>query len=77
MVSCSDDNELMFKNLCGYLCVRLHGEVSVASLSLRGNRDEPLAGKRLTNRRDDLRSVEHPRHRFVVVRKVDVAHAGA
>lgn len=45
MVSCSDDNELMFKNLCGYLCVRLHGEVSVASLSLRGNRDEPLAGK--------------------------------
>ncbi len=37
---------LYFKNLCGYLTVRLFGEnVSVSSISLRGNNAEPLAGQ--------------------------------
>ena len=46
MVSCAEDNMLLFKNLCGYLCVSLHGDgIAVSSLSLRGNHDELLAGK--------------------------------
>ncbi len=46
MIAVADDNELMFKNLCGYVTLRLYGtDVSVTSISLKGNRNEPLAGK--------------------------------
>lgn len=45
MISCSSGNNLLFKNLCGYLMLKLYGEnVSVASISLQGNNGEPLAG---------------------------------
>ena len=46
MVSVTDNNELHFKNLCGYFVIKLYGDnVSVSSISLRGNNDELLAGK--------------------------------
>ena len=46
MIAVADDNELMFKNLCGYLMLRLYGDnVAVTSISLKGNNNEPLAGK--------------------------------
>ena len=46
MIAVADDNELMFKNLCGYIMLRLYGDnVAVTSISLKGNRNEPLAGK--------------------------------
>lgn len=46
MVSCSEGNELLFKNLCGYIMLKLYGDdVSVSSISLKGNNNEPLAGK--------------------------------
>ncbi len=45
MISCSSGNNLLFKNLCGYLMLKLYGEnVSIASISLQGNNGEPLAG---------------------------------
>lgn len=45
MVSCSIDNRLLFKNLCGYLMLKFYGEnVSISSISLMGNKGEPLAG---------------------------------
>ena len=46
MIAITEDDELMFKNLCGYFAVRLYGDsVSVSSISLRGNNNELLAGK--------------------------------
>jgi len=46
MVSATEGNDLLFKNLCGYLAVKLYGDgVSVASVSLKGNNGEKLAGK--------------------------------
>lgn len=46
MVSVTEDNELFFRNLCGYFAVRLYGDnVSVSSISLEGNNGEYLAGK--------------------------------
>ena len=46
MVSCTENNELLFKNLCGYLMLKLYGNnVTVKSISLKGNNNEPLAGK--------------------------------
>ena len=33
----SPANELMFKNICGYLCVWLYGEGTVTSLTFSGN----------------------------------------
>ena len=46
MVSCTSDKRLMFRNTCGYLCLKLYGEnVSVSSISIKGNNGEPLAGK--------------------------------
>lgn len=46
MVSCTDGNDLMFKNLCGYLLLKLYGDdISVSSLSIRGNAGESLAGR--------------------------------
>ena len=45
MVSCTTGNRLLFKNLCGYLMLKLYGDnVSVSTISLRGNNGEPLAG---------------------------------
>lgn len=46
MVSRFDGNLLKFKNIGGYLSFRLYGDdVSVSSISLRGNNGEILAGK--------------------------------
>ncbi len=45
MIAVTDEDELMFKNLCGYLTLLLYGEdVTVNSISLKGNGGEPLAG---------------------------------
>ena len=50
MVSCSVGNELLFKNLCGYIMLKLYGDnVTVKSISIKGNNDEPLAGKATVN----------------------------
>lgn len=46
MIAITEDNQLLFKNLCGYLIVKLYGDdVTVKSLSLKGNKEEPLSGK--------------------------------
>ena len=46
MISVTEDNQLLFKNLCGYLSVKLYGDnVTVGSISLKGNNNEPLSGK--------------------------------
>ena len=46
MVSVSEDNVLQYKNVGGYLMLKLYGEgVSVSSITLRGNHGESLAGK--------------------------------
>lgn len=46
MVAASDDMDLQFKNVCGYLRFRFWGEnVSVSSIKLEGNGGEILAGK--------------------------------
>lgn len=46
MVSVSEDNFLQFKNVGGYLMLKLYGEgVSVSSITLKGNNNEKLAGK--------------------------------
>ena len=46
MISVSDDNVLMYKNVGGYLRISLYGEgVSVSSITLKGNNGEKLAGK--------------------------------
>ena len=46
MVSVSEDNVLQYKNVGGYLMLKLYGEgVSVSSITLKGNKGEKLAGK--------------------------------
>lgn len=46
MISVSDDNVLMYKNVGGYLRISLYGEgVSVSSITLKGNNGERLSGK--------------------------------
>ena len=46
MVSVSEDNVLQFSTVGGYLKLRLYGDgVSVASISLKGNAGEKIAGK--------------------------------
>ncbi len=46
MIAITEDDELMFKNLCGYFAIKLYGDnVSVSSITLRGNNNEYLAGK--------------------------------
>ena len=46
MVSVSEDNFLEYKNVGGYLKLRLYGEyTSIRSITLRGNNGEKLAGK--------------------------------
>lgn len=48
MVSVSADNFLQYKNVGGYLMLKLYGEnVSVSSITLKGNNGEKLAGKAL------------------------------
>jgi len=45
MVSVSEDNFLQYKNVGGYLVIKLYGEgVSVSSITLKGNNSEKLAG---------------------------------
>ena len=45
MVSVSEDNVLQYKNVGGYLVIKLYGEgVSVSSITLKGNKGEILAG---------------------------------
>lgn len=46
MVSSTDDHLLKFKNLGGYLVLKLYGRgVSVSSVSIEGKNNEPLSGK--------------------------------
>lgn len=46
MVSVSSDNILQYKNIGGYLVLKLYGEgVTVSSITLKGNNGEKLAGK--------------------------------
>lgn len=46
MVSVAEDCKLKFKNVGGYLALKLYGEgVSVSSIILRGNNNEMLAGE--------------------------------
>lgn len=46
MVSVTENSEnLVFKNLCGYMILKLYGnDVSVKSITLEGKNNEPLAG---------------------------------
>lgn len=45
MVSVSEDNVLQYKNVCGYLMIKLYGDdVKVKSITLRGNHGEKIAG---------------------------------
>ncbi len=45
MVSATSDTNLLFKNLCGYLLLKLYGEnVVVSSISIKGNNNEVLSG---------------------------------
>ena len=54
MIAVSDDDDLMFKNLCGYLMLKLYGEdVTVTSISLRGNNGEKLAGNCVVSLKQD------------------------
>ena len=46
MVAASEDKMLLFKNVGGYLSLRLYGKgVSVSQIILQGNSGEPIAGK--------------------------------
>ena len=40
-----DSDKLYFKNLCGYIVVRLYGEGVVKSIALTGNNEEKLSGQ--------------------------------
>lgn len=45
MLSVTDGNQLMFRNVCGYLRFNFYGSgVNIKSITIRGNNDEPLAG---------------------------------
>lgn len=45
MVSATDNEPLLFRNLCGYLILNLYGtDISLSSITLQGNHDEDLAG---------------------------------
>lgn len=46
MVSATEDNNLLFKNVGGYLVLKFYGEgMSVSSIKLEGNNGERLSGK--------------------------------
>ena len=40
-----EDNFLQFKNLCGYIVVKLYGDGTVTSIKLEGNDGEKISGK--------------------------------
>ena len=40
-----DDRYLAFKNLCGYLVVKLYGDETIKSITLEGNNGEKIAGR--------------------------------
>ena len=40
----ADDTELYFSNLCGYLKIKLYGNILVKSIELKGNAGEKIAG---------------------------------
>lgn len=40
-----EDNFLQFKNICGYVVVKLYGEGTVTSIKLEGNNGEKISGK--------------------------------
>lgn len=44
MVSVSDDYKLLFRNVGGYLMVKLYGETYVKSVTITGNNNEKIAG---------------------------------
>ena len=45
MVSVTEDDNLLFKSIGGFLAVKLYGDnTKVSSLAIRGNRDEKLSG---------------------------------
>lgn len=45
MVAVSEDNNLSFKNLCGFLVLKLYGSgITVKSIVLTGNKGEKIAG---------------------------------
>lgn len=45
MVSAGDDENLYFRNVCGYICFKLCGEgVKVSSVTLQGNGNEIISG---------------------------------
>lgn len=39
-----DATELEFKNLCGFLCVKIYGNAGIKSVEIKGNNNESLAG---------------------------------
>ncbi len=46
MIAVSEDNNMKFKNACGYLMFKLYGNgVNVKTVSLRGNNHEKIAGE--------------------------------
>ena len=50
MVSVTTDNQLRFKNVGGYLALKLYGEnISVSSITLHGNNEERLSGQAVVN----------------------------
>ena len=54
MVSIGTDDHLQFRNICGFLQIRLHGNrVKIQTVSIRGNQDEPLSGSASVSFTDD------------------------
>ena len=50
MVSVTEDSQLRFKNLGGYIAIQVYGNnVSVSSITVKGNNGEKLAGKAIVN----------------------------
>ena len=46
MISMGKDENLAFKNVCGYLALKVYGnDVTVSSITLKGNNSEMIAGK--------------------------------
>ena len=45
MVAVTEGDHFSFKNVCGYLVLRLYGNASVERVTLRGNNGEKIAGK--------------------------------
>lgn len=59
MVSVTGDNNLMFRNLGGYLVLKIYGKGAVSSITLKGKGGEYLAGKaRVTASKGGIPTVE-------------------